>query len=293
MGITSPPISKVLKKVQWKLFLRKKELVQSLNPVDAQKKIFFITGCQRSGTTMMQRIFEHDLQAKVFGEFSRLSFFDPGKLRLNPLNQVKREIEKEPTELVVMKPLVESQNLPELLNYFNDSKALWMYRNYKDVASSNLKNFGQKNGVKDLRPIANRDPFNWRSESVTEEVREVVLRFFSEDMNELDAAALFWYVRNSLFFQLNLKNEARVKLCKYDELVQAPNRIMKDIYAFIGLPFPGEKIVADVNTSSVGKGQKIQLNPEITALCEGMLERLKQAHRRQAEAVAEETHSNI
>ena len=282
-----PPLNKLSKKVQWKLFLLKKEILQSFSPTeDTLKKVLLITGCQRSGTTMMTKIFERDLNAKVYGEFSKLSVWDPGKLRLNPLNQVKREVEKDPSPLIVMKPLVESQNLPELLNYFPNSKALWMYRHYKDVAASNLKNFGNRNGINDLRPIVKQDPLNWRSEGVTDEVREVVKRFFSEDMGELDAAALFWYVRNSIFFDLKLENEPRVKMCWYDELVKNPDSTMEEIYDFIDIPFPGDKITKDVKTSSIGKGKNIDLHPEIDTLCEEMLQRLKEAHHKKMELVS-------
>ncbi|WP_017733573.1 sulfotransferase family protein [Nafulsella turpanensis] len=267
-----------LPKLQRKILLEKKKIYHSLLTPAEDKKILFIMGCQRSGTTMMQKIFEKDLHAKVYGEFSKLSRHDRGRIRLNPLNQVKREIDKDTPPLVVMKPLVETQNLKELLQYFPSSKVLWMFRHFKDVAASNLVNFGKSNGIDDLRPIAQRDPHNWRSEGATDHVTEVVQKYFSENMDEMDAAALFWYARNSLFFDLNLGVNPRVMMCRYEDLVREPAESMKEIYAFADAQYPGEQITDSVSTSSVGKGKHVELNPEIEVLCNQMLKRLEDAY---------------
>lgn len=268
-------------KAKHKVLLQQKALYHSLLPPAEDKNILLIIGCQRSGTTMMQRIFEKDLDAKVYGEFSKLSRHDEKKIRLNPLDQVEREINKDVAPLVVLKPLVETQNLPELFDHFPTAKAVWMFRHYKDVAASNLTNFGEQNGVDDLRPIVQGAPDNWRSEGVSEEVREVVKEFFSEDMSEIDAASLFWYVRNHLFFDLKLQQNERVMMCRYKDFVFHPTETMEEIYDFAGADFPGERITRNVKTSSVGKGQHVRLNPEIEALCEQMLSRLEEAYLQQ------------
>ena len=267
-----------LPKLQRKILLEKKKVYHSFLPPAEDKKILFILGCQRSGTTMMQKIFEKDMHAKVYGEFSKLSQHDRGRIRLNPLNQVKRELDKDTPPLVVMKPLVEAQNLKELLDYFPSSKALWMFRHFKDVAASNLVNFGEKNGIDDLRPIAQHDLHNWRSEGASDHVTEVVQQYFSEDMDQMDAAALFWYARNSLFFDLNMGENSRVMMCRYEDLVREPEANVKDIYEFASADYPGEEIIDSVSTSSVGKGQHVVLHPEIETLCNQMLKRLEDAY---------------
>ena len=118
-----------------------------------QRKIIFIVGCQRSGTSLMTRIFFRDLRAKVYRESSILSSRDPIKIRLNPLHLVKMKIDNVQAPIIVLKPLAESQNIIKLLQFFPESRAIWIFRNYKDVASSNLKLFGEMNGVNDLKPI--------------------------------------------------------------------------------------------------------------------------------------------
>lgn len=270
------------KKIQRVFLIRKKRIFQSLvGSTHQQKNILFVMGCQRSGTTMMLRIFERDMQSRVYGEFSKLSSIDPAKVRLNPLPLVKKEIEEDPASFVVLKPLVESQNLPSLLEYFSQAKALWMYRHYKDVASSNLKNFGIHNGIHDLRPIVEQQPNDWRSERVSDKTREIVLKYFSEDMPPLDAAALFWYVRNSLFFDLELQYNPRVRIFRYEDIVSEPIAKMREVYAFADRFFPGEIVSQDISATSIGKGKEVQLNPKIEEICQEMLEKLEGAYQKQ------------
>jgi len=275
------------KKIDRVLLVKRKRLAKSLAANTYQeKKVLFVVGCQRSGTTMMLRIFERDVQTRVFGEFSKLSSQDPDNIRLNPLPLVKQEIDNDPAPFVVLKPLVETQNLLELLKFFPTAKALWMYRDYRDVASSNLKRFDDDNGVSDLRPVVEQAPDDWRSEWVNPQAREMILQHFSEDMPPHDAAALFWYVRNHIYFDLDLAHHPRVMLCRYADLVSNPRRKLSEIYGFVNQLFPNNIITDDISASSVGKGKNIKLAPEIEALCQNMLERLDEVNRNKEKATA-------
>ena len=91
-------------------------------------KVLMIVGCQRSGTTLMSRLFDADRDCRVFGEFSALSSVGKDGIRLNPLPDVAAVLSRVPAPLVVMKPLVETQRVRTLLNYFPNAKALFMYR---------------------------------------------------------------------------------------------------------------------------------------------------------------------
>jgi sulfotransferase family protein len=246
----------------------------------ALKSVLFIFGCQRSGTTLLAEIFERDFdQTRVYHEFSSLSSSDRiYKIRINPPHIVKKEIDKNRASLVVLKPLVESQNAVRLLNYFENSKALWVYRHYKDVALSNLTHWGIKNGINNLRPIVEGQLQNWRSENVSEETKHIVLKYFSENMNPYDAAALFWLVRNRLFFELNLDKHPAVMMCKYDALIDDPVDTMTAIYKFVGYVYPSHKIPLKIYATSKGKGGDIKLSKDIEVLCDEMLERLNRSY---------------
>jgi hypothetical protein len=256
-----------------------------LSDFAGKRGVLFIIGCQRSGTTLMTDIFDRDLHTVVYGEFSTLSSFDlQYGLRLNPLPLVRAQIDRDKVPLVVLKPLVETQNAPKLLDYFGDSRALWMYRNYRDVASSNLAAFGPENGIRNLRAIVENAPQNWRSENVPEETREIVLRHFSEDMNPHDAAALFWLVRNRLFFELGLDRHLRVTMCKYENLLADPKGMIHAVYRFIGIDYPSDRILTSVRPDA-GRGADIKLSLEVDSLCTELLDRLNEAYATRSVAV--------
>ncbi len=241
---------------------------------DTARTVVFILGIQRAGTSLMYWVFERDLQARIYRETSELTSGDTLEhVRLNPLPAVKARLARDKAPLIVLKPLVESQRVHELTAAFPGAKVLWQYRHYQDVASSNLKAFGADNGLKDLRPFVHNDPDNWRSQHSTAETRDTIRRFFREDMNPYDAAALFWWARSRLYFDLGLDGDSDVLLCRYEDLATDPAATMRRIYAFLGRPFPGDHIVRDVHPQSVGKGRVSRLSPEVDALCADLLAR--------------------
>lgn len=251
-----------------------------IRKISTQKTILFIFGCQRSGTTLLTEIFERDFEnTKVYGEFSPLSSNDKKHhIRLNPLNLLRTQIESSRPSLVVLKPLVESQHALKLIDCFNNSRALWVYRPYRDVALSNLQRWGLKNGINDLRPIVEGQSQNWRSENVSEYTKKIVRKHFSEDMNPYDAAALFWFVRNRLFFEMNLDKNYNVMTCKYDDLIDYPLKTISNIYKFVGYIYPADKIPVNIYSDSKGRGEKIKLSRAIEILCNDLLNKLDLAH---------------
>lgn len=243
-----------------------------------EQRIVFIVGCQRLGTTLFTHIFERDVHAKVYGEWSALSSMDKREgLRLNPLEDVRARIERSRFPLVVTKPLVESQNIVHLLEAFPNSRALWLFRDFHDVSSSNLVEFGAGNGLNDLTPIVEGVEDDWRSERVSSATREQILRFYHPGLAPHDAAALFWFARNQLFFELGLDSHPHVLAVRYEEFVAAPKEWMRTIYAFLDRPYPGDHIVASVSTGSVGKGRQVPVSDDVRELCASIQSRLIQA----------------
>jgi hypothetical protein len=246
-------------------------------------RVLVVVGCQRSGTTLMQDIFDGDPNARVYPERSPLTSQDPvHRIRLNPLADVRAAIARDIAALVVLKPLVETQNVLTLLRELPNSKAVFLYRHYEDVAASDLQRFGHDSGLKNLRPIVRGDREDWRAQHVPAAALAEVQRHFSESMSPYDAAALFWYVRNSLYGDLGLHANPSVMLCRYETLVQSPLSTMQDIYSFIEAPFGfPPAAVAQVHSGSVRKGSRIPLSPDVKSLCDGLLARLDESFSRQ------------
>ncbi len=258
----------------------RKKLHQTLLANELPRSILFIVGCQRSGTSIMQVVFKHDLNTRSYGEFSELSSNDrKSGIRLNSLELVEKEFSKVKASFIVTKPLVESQNTLQLLDYFHNSKAVWMFRNYRGVALSNIKYFGIKNGINDLKPIVRNEPQDWRSEKVSRHVRETISKYFSEDMNPYDAAVLFWFARNSLYFDLELHKDPRVLLCSYEDFVLNPEKNVRNIYRHVGQAYPKKNLTTAVHSNSRKNGQDIELSPEIENVAQELQDRLEAAYR--------------
>ncbi|MEO1017917.1 MAG: sulfotransferase [Pseudomonadota bacterium] len=253
-------------------------LVRKLEPLD-QRGLLFILGCQRSGTSLMVQIFARDWNTRVFGErFNRLTSDDrEWGIRLNDLPKVRSTLEVIRSPFLVAKPLVESQQARRLLRYFPNARVVWLYRDYRDVAASNLQRWGMENGVATLRPLISGETGNWRSEHVDPRSRSLITEHFREDMSPYDAAALFWFMRNRQFMRnrLYLNDMAnRVMLLPYERLAREPLEVMSSLYAMMDMPFPGAHVIRDVHVKSLGKGNKIPLSPAVEQHCQQLLERL-------------------
>jgi len=223
----------------------------------------------------MHHIFRQDWDVVTYGEESPLSAADGREgLRWVSLPEVQDRVARDRAPLVVCKPLVESQILGNLLGLWPDSKAIWMYRDYRDVAHSNLVYFGRENGFRDLAPIIAGDQTNWRAENLAPAVRETICNLHTPEISPHDAAALYWYARNSLYFTRHYDENPNVRTCAYDDLITQPVAVMRAAYAFIGRPYPGDAIVKDVVGGSLGKGQDIVLHPGVEDICAEMLSRL-------------------
>jgi len=242
---------------------------------EMEKTVLFIVGCQRSGTSMMSHLFRLDWDCLTYDEVSPLSDpSDPMQMRWRPVTEVKARILGDRAPLVVVKPLVESQHLDQLLDLFPRAKSLWIFRPFRDVARSNVAYFGPQNSHQDMKAILEWDPEDWRVEKLALPDFQAVKALYRPDMEAHDAAALFWYARNSLFFSRAFDRDERVKLCLYDDLVTWPSRIMSQAYGFLGREYPGDRILGDVFGDSRGRGRQLDLDPAIDRLCQGLLDRL-------------------
>lgn len=250
------------------------------------KKILFIVGCQRSGTTLLNSIFERDPRASVYDEQgSAVSRSSGAKLRLRSLDEVADVIARDPAPIVVLKPLVESQNILELLDRFEDSVAVWIYRHYADVAASYVRKWNDDRSVSDLRSII-EDRDDWRNEKVTPTVRKTVIEHFDDRMAPHDASALYWFVRNSHFFELDLARDDRILLCRYEDLVRRPRDEVARLYNLLQIPPPRQATTKDVHRRSVNKGADVMQSAPIDALCADLLAEMDVMRRRRRGTLA-------
>jgi hypothetical protein len=272
------------RKISKGITLIKKSLYQKLflRNCNIDKPILLIMACHRSGTSIVLSAFDKDKTSKTFGEFGILNIqTGPETLRLKALDKVKEILNKYRNDYFVLKPLAEIPNALNLLNAFPKSYIIWIYRDYKDVSSSNLKQFGKRNGIDDLRPIVEKDQKNWRSFGASENTVSLISNHFSNEMDELDAAAWFWYSRNISFIEQDLHNHQRVIIIKYEDLVKDPESSFIAICAKANINYK-PSLISDIHARAVGKGKSIALSETVNNHCRELYQKLEEAYFNQA-----------
>jgi len=240
------------------------------------KPVVFVVGCQRSGTSLFHHLLRLDRDTVTYDEESPLSAGDAAEgLRWPPLPEVARRFRDDRAGFIVAKPLVEAQNLDRLLEAFPGARAVWMARDYRAVARSNVAYFPEGTSRRDLEPILAGDETNWRAERLGEGARELVRRLYRPELSAYDAAALFWYARNSLLFDRGLADDPRVRVCRYEDLLGDPAGVMRAVYAFLERPWPGERLVRDVEPAPARPPRPLGLEPVVSEACAGLLARLE------------------
>ena len=236
-----------------------------------------IMGAQRSGTTLLSRIFDDLYYADVYGEFSDLSSNDKYRLRLNSPDEVNKILAKSNATLSVLKPLVESQRASFWMDKLPRSAVVWLYRDYRDVASSSVLKFGpREGGISQARAFvddefARRDYSTWKAESASQETLEAIRKCYSSTMAPTDAAALFWYGRNRLFSEQQLEKNKRVILVKYEAFVAQPFLVIAYILNVLGIQELKSTTLSGIDRKSVGKGSALQVSDDIDELCSSVI----------------------
>jgi len=244
------------------------------------KKVLFIFGCQRSGTTATLNYFKSRKDIKAFDEHGDIIHFEnhnyDGKyvLRLCEINKLINIIDKQKEDKIVIKPLVESQHAKHILESVPDSTSIWMYRNPKDVAASMISKWGKRAGDDFIHAILNNSEQNWRNEQVDNQTRELV-KYINNQIKNLtpaDKSGIFWYVRNQFFFSQTLHKNPKIVRIKYKHLVERKKYLYNRLNS---IDFNIEEMDMSIyNRNSINKGRHIKLNPIIHQLCFDLLKRL-------------------
>ncbi|MEM6363611.1 MAG: hypothetical protein AAF745_04230 [Planctomycetota bacterium] len=271
-------LERLRRKSASRLFMARKRWTQwrSRNDVSEVRKVF-IFGCQRSGTSMLCDVLRRDLRTEVLDESSRLTWNGENRLRLRGHEEVRRAMDASWSRCVIAKPLVESQHAKRWLDALPDLRVIWMHRRYEDVIQSHLRRFDSQ--LTNLESIVKDADANWRNEGLTNATRELVARFYHPTMSLEDAAALHWYVRNSLFFENDLHGHERVDAWCYEAFVKDPAAHLNRLYNMIDMSPPNQDdALSIVDGRSVGHGARIDLSKGVRDLCEELSDRFRAIH---------------
>ena len=255
--------------------------VNGLTGQTKQKQMVFVSGVQRSGTNMLMDIVEGCLLTDVFHETDRRAYDD---YELKPPATIRHLYEKSKAPHVVFKALCEGHALKEMLDSYDVAKGVWVYRSYGDVVNSMLKSFPSQAAVIQRLvddPASNR----WIGKGMSEATHELLKHYWHPAISDESAAALIWYLRNTLFFEQQLDEDERVSLVCYEDMVRHPDQLFPALGKSLGLVIPG-KAYTGVFKSSISKEHSPQIEPQVRLLCDRMAARLEGACRFDDHSVA-------
>jgi len=236
----------------------------------------FLVGVQRSGTNMLARGLERAPELEVHNENDRRAF---DHFLLRDDDRLRRIVLASGHSVVLFKPLCDSHRVDQLLDGLrtpSPPRAIWAYRDVDGRVRSALAKFG-RNNLLVLRDIAGgRGAGMWQAGRLSAPILEVISAFDYESMTAETAAALFWWMRNGLFFEMGLDRRSDVMLASYTDLLARPRPAMNAICRFLDLEFRDE-MVAHIAPRAPARSRPLDIDPRARMLCDALQERLDQA----------------
>jgi hypothetical protein len=233
----------------------------------------WLFGVQRSGTNMVVRGLEASPEVEVHNENDGKAFH---RFRVRPDPVLQELVLASRHRYVLFKPLCDSHRADELLAIETPSpcRGIWAYRTVDGRVRSALAKFGDTN-LRVLTDIAaGRGMDRWQAQRLSSESLELIRSFDWSAMSPASAAAVFWYVRNSLFFELGLDRRDEVLLSSYDALVADPEAGTKAMADFIGLPWRPE-LCSHIDRRSLAGEERVDLDARVRARCDELRERFE------------------
>jgi hypothetical protein len=244
----------------------------------------FLIGLQRSGTNMLARGFERAPEFEVRNENDHSAF---ERFRIRPLPVIRSIVERSRHAYVLFKPLCDSHRACELLDELHTPSpglAIWAYRGFEGRVRSSTAKFGDSN-LRALQRIASgewKDP--WQAGGLSHDRLDLIRSFDLDGMTAESGSALFWFLRNSLFFDLKLDRRPDVALISYDATVTEPESTMRILCAFLHLPFRNG-LIQHIQARDAPR-EPIDIDPDIRARCADLQSALDETARNRAADIA-------
>ncbi|MEU7845827.1 hypothetical protein [Micromonospora parva] len=238
----------------------------------------YLVGLQRSGTNMLVRGLDAAPEVEVRNENDSTLFH---RFQLRPDPVLTATIQRSRHAYVLVKPLCESHRVDELLALpgLTPGRALWVYRDVDDRARSEVAKFGDANLLA-LRAIADGSiGRRWQGQRLDADTVELIRAHDPQRLDPHSGAALFWYVRNSLVFQLGLDRRTDVLLCRYDSLVADPAAQLRRLCAFLDFPYH-PRLHAHIGprqSHGAADHRRLPIDPRVRARCDELTDRLDRA----------------
>jgi hypothetical protein len=240
----------------------------------------YLEGLQRSGTNMLARGLDTAPEFEVRNENDRAAFH---LFQLRSDEVVQRIVLDSRHRYVLFKPLCDSHRVDHLLDDVSTpspGRAIWAYRDVDGRVRSAVSKFGRNNLLVLGDIAAGRGDGMWQAQRLSAETLAVLSSFDYRTMTPESAAALMWWMRNGLYFELGLERRNDVMLASYQDLLRDPPGAMGSLCSFLDLTYrPG--LVAHLRSPSAGGRPPLDLDPRVRVLCDQLAARLDDVHRQQ------------
>ncbi len=237
----------------------------------------FVVGVQRSGTNMLVRGLERSPEFEVRNENDRAAF---DRFQLRPDDVIRALVERSGHRYVLFKPLIDSHRTADLLDGIatpSPARAIWAYRGVDGRVRSSTTKFGDSN-LQALRRIAAGDTGIWQAGGLSAARLELIATFDLGAMSAESGAALFWWLRNQLFFDLGLDARTDVVLASYEATVEDPEAAIGRVCAFLGFPYRPE-LAEHIDRRAAGSRPPLPIDARVRELCTDLEDRLAAAYR--------------
>ena len=261
--MTPIPQGKTLPIKSWKDFIRRvrpKGCVL-LRRLDEFPQSILVTGCQRSGTTMLSRIITQS-EGMINYWFGKDDELDAALI-------LAGYVDHTPNGRYCFQTTYLNECCCEYFEHFNGHKIIWILRNPFSVIYSMLYNW---------RRMALNDLFKGcgaRHLEGFERWKYEHLGLWS--VSRLLRACLAYNGKTYQVFELREKLiKSQLLVIEYDSLVEQKSRVLPKIYEFIELPYK-EEYAGKISATSLEKSRRLSKREHgvITELCKPVYEKAK------------------
>ena len=236
----------------------------------APRRTLIVAGVQRSGTELVMDMLDTHWHTDVYHEWDARAF---DNYQMLPLAEVRKQVARSPSRRIVIKALLEADQVRTLLDAFAPSSALWMLRSYADAVNSMLRSF-PGTGLRLLQQFREGSEIGkWRWRGMGERAAEVLRAHDRPDLTDADGHALFWWYRNNLFFDQRMHEDSRIVVLRYEDLARDPETQCRRICTLAGLRETA-RMRRMPHAGSIGRHTPPSLAPDIQSLCDDIWMRL-------------------
>lgn len=252
---------------------------------ESPKGPIFILGCQRSGTTYAERLFRADPRSRVFGEFSELTILPTHSVWRDP-SSMRQVLSAHRGEYQVIRSLLASHRVCDLLEDWPRSVVLWMFRDANSVVASMMHKWQG-----DFREVSEKVETDaaghWELRGIWEQIEADVSSGATEALCH-DRYAMYWYQRNRVAIDKSLGNNPRVLMVEYSDFVNRPNAWLKAVRDLGDIAAPNWTFPIHAMARSRSPSSSIRLSPWVQDKCDSLLAELRDAARRSSSIVRDQ-----